>query len=183
MVFFLWLMLACLCLLGAILALPVRVALRARSDPSLHYAVTARPLGGYGPRITLADSTRKDRKMAPDRKTGKKQRHTSRTRGNRGIFPAGLELISRLLGCIRFDRLDIEGQFGTGDPAETGQVFGLLAPLIYGSPHLARTRIEVQPVFDKACAAGVVDARFSVVPIALVPPFIRFGWIAFGPGR
>ena len=62
-----------------------------------------------------------------------------------------------------------------GDPAETGLVFGLLTPLIYGA-RSDTVRLDVRPDFDRLCAEGHLDAIVQITPVRLVPVALRFGW-------
>ena len=70
-----------------------------------------------------------------------------------------------------------------GGPAETGQIFGMLTPVLYGVSNLRKIDVRIRPVFDQAAFSGHAAMVISVVPAMLVPPFLRFGWASFGPGR
>lgn len=182
---FLWTLLALVVLLGGALALPVCFDFSVRLGQDSRYRIVARPLWGRGPRITLVDSRRPQRRTGKTRKakTAPRRRRKSRTRPNSAIGLAIFELIGRLFACVRFDFLHVDGRFGTGDPAETGQLFGMAAPLIYNAGSMPRTLVSLRPVFDRACVSGIAKARLSVIPLTLLPPLVRFGWVAFGPAR
>lgn len=171
-------------LLLVVLATPVQFDIRLRKDGETSFRVVARPLGGAGPPLPLADSGKKragkpakQTKPAKTPKTGKKR---WRGRGPDALL-ALPDLMSGLLRCIRVRSLSLDAEFGLSDPADTGYVFGMLTPLIYGRP--PRAAVSVRPVFEGSFLRAVLDARISVTPIALAWPFLRFGWRIFGPFR
>lgn len=171
-------------LLFVIISMPVQFDVRLRKDGETSFRVVARPFGGAGPTLPLADSGKKRtgkpaKKAKPVKapKTGKKRW------GGRGpdAILALPDLMSGLLRCIRVRSLSLDAEFGLSDPADTGYVYGMLTPLIYGLP--PRGAVSVRPVFDGRFLRAVLDARISVTPIALAWPFLRFGWRLFGPFR
>lgn len=179
----LWLGVVLLALLGLLVFLPIYFAVKWQSDPVRRTSVLVRPFGGVSPEITVFDSTRKrpgkdkpfDRKKPHRRKFGR-QKKGRPLRGN--VVTEALALLRRVLGAIHIDALRVDAEFGLGDPAETGQVFGQLCPVIYGTG----ADITLRPNFDTACLRGSGLARFRVTPVAVAWPFALFGWRVFGPG-
>jgi len=174
----LWLGVALLVLVGLLVCLPVYVAVTWQSDPVRRIIVFLRPFGGVSPQIKVFDSARKPARKA---KTPSPKHHKPRNKGPapRGNFLAeALVLLRRVFGAIHVDTFQLDAEFGLGDPAETGQLFGQLCPVIYG----AGSDITLRPNFDMACLRGTGLARFRVTPVAVAWPFARFGWRAFGPG-
>ena len=161
------------------LLLPVELDLQLSADPAVTYLVSARALGGVAPRLTLAGSRRKRPKPAPTRK----KRAKSRTKSGRG--PAVLSALPRLLGdllrAIKLRSLSLRGEFGLGDPAMTGQLYGALTPLIYGCSGVSCVQVSLWPNFQCVRLNGDLKTRLRITPIALLPPFLRFVWRAFGP--
>ena len=98
---------------------------------------------------------------------------------------AGPGLIGGVLRCIRVDRFRVDCTFGLGDPAETGQVFGVLAPFVYGTRWAwgRADAVALTPVFDRACLEGEADVALAVTPMRLLGPVLRFAWATFGPGQ
>ncbi|MDF0601521.1 DUF2953 domain-containing protein [Psychromarinibacter sp. C21-152] len=187
----LWLLLILVLGVVAVLALPVRLRVVGRTQPERWVRVELGLLGGLVPRFAVFDSVRSgggeappDQPAAP--KPGRRRkRGTSGKRRGRRMIRAAPRLLQDLLRQVRIERLDLDGCFGLGDPAETGQVFGMLAPLAYGGGWMLGpgARLAVTPVFDRACLEGRGDVMVAVVPLALVPPAIRFAWAVFGPRR
>ena len=73
---------------------------------------------------------------------------------------------------ITFDRLELDLHFGTGDPAETGWLYGYLTALAHALPVRAGT-IRLHPDFGGAVVAGRAEARLHFTPLALVLPTVR----------
>ena len=175
----LWLCGVVLALVVLVAVLPVHIALSWQSDPVRRTTVVLRPFGGVSPPMRVFDSIRKPRPAAERtaRKTGKSPRSPRNVRGR--ILSDAVTLLRRVLGAIHFDRLHLDAEFGLGDPAETGQLFGQLCPLIYG----AGADVRLRPNFDQLCFHGNALAQLRVTPIAVVWPFVGFFWRVFGPRR
>jgi len=182
----LWVLLALILLLLLALALPVRLRLHAQSEPARQLRLELGLLGGLVPWIAIYDSTR-PRKAKPTKQKKQKKLKWQGGKGGQGarMLQAGPRLLRGILGCIRVDWFYVNCVFGLGDPAETGQVFGLLAPLQYGTAWAWGRQVDVvlAPDFGRVCLDGKADVALAVTPIHLVPPAARFVWASFGPVR
>lgn len=178
-----WGLLAAFVLLILAAALPLRVELALNKREAWAYRAVLRPLAGFGPRIVLRDSAdrAKSKRSKSDRKRGK-----APTFGRQDPLRS-LRVLTRLatdlLHHVRVDKALLDMTFGLGDPAETGQAFGIVAPLIYSGVALPRTCLRVEPDFAHTILRGRGDFAVSLIPITLVPLLVRFGWSAFGPRR
>ncbi|MFH1382084.1 MAG: DUF2953 domain-containing protein [Chloroflexota bacterium] len=83
-----------------------------------------------------------------------------------------------LKSILRLPKIrDIEGDLrvGLGDPADTGQLFAFIGPIM---PFLASTflnKVKVQPSFAaEALLEGSVRGAMILRPIQLIPPLLRF---------
>lgn len=171
-----WILVAVAGLALLALSLPVRVRIAAETGPPVRLRVHAAPLGGLVPEFALPGGG------APGR--GRPGRHHGRPRLRviRGV-PA---LIGEVLARIRLLSLSAEGTYGLGDPAATGEMAGMLAPLVRGIPtrgRAGRIALDLSPDFERAGLVGSAEALISVTPMRLVPPLARFAWTAFGKGR
>ena len=174
---------ALLTVLGALLvvllvlgATPLVCEFRLSRDPELRFRVLLSFLGGRTPSIAVVDSDR-PRKTREKPEAPKPKRDRARRRGRRITLGTITDLVRQVLAAIHIRHLSAKGRFGTGDPAETGQIYGLLTPLIYGfAPTAPRLEIDVTAVFDAPCLEGELSGQVDVVPFALIPPFARFGW-------
>lgn len=178
----LWL-LALVCLVvGLAVALPLRLELEVHKQAEWRVVAAIRPFGRYGPRIPI-------KKGPPRPKTEKIWKERTRTkrrsspRDPRALLSAVLRFVTDLFGCIRVGRLNVDAHFGLGDPAMTGEAFGVLSTVMYAAPAFPGVQVRLVPDFDCAVLTGAADIAFSVVPIRLLGPIVRLGWHIFGPAR
>lgn len=161
--------------------LRVRVRLLAPLLPWWSLVDTARaPSRGAGGRARKpASRPGKRGKHRPQRGAARNQVRVSRMAG------AAPRLLRGLLGAVRIERLRLDARFGLEDPATTGEIFGLLTPLVYGAGGLAPTpgALRLVPVFDRECLEGRIELVLSLVPMRWVAPLLRFGWDVFAPRR
>lgn len=185
----LWVVLVLVLGVLAVLALPVRLRLHAESAPARRLRLQLGLLGGLAPWIAMADSTRPRKARtgaAMTKVAGSKQKRRRFGRGRVArMLRAGPALIGGVLACVQVDRFRVDCTFGLNDPADTGQVFGVLAPFVYGARwgRGAAPSVRLTPVFDRACLEGEADVALAVRPIRLLGPMLRFAWASFGPGR
>jgi hypothetical protein len=177
----LWVGVALLLSIALVVLLPIHVALSWQSDPAKPSTVLVRLFGGIFPAIKVYDSDtppKARRKSAPKAARQRKARRGGwKPKGD--VLAEATGLLRRLLGAVHIDALQLDAEVGLGDPAETGQLYGQLCPLIYAT----RGHVSVRPNFDRACLQGSALARLHVTPFGLIWPFIRFGWRVFGPVR
>lgn len=167
-----------LLLLIAAASFPVSVDFRIDRHEATYVSINALLFNGNGPAIRVFDSRRPRKKKPQEKRKRSKDKKTNRHIA-RNAASEVYRLASSLLRLIEFERICIDADIGLGDPAETGQLFGFLTPLIYG----VGADVSVRPVFDRACLDGMCEATFKVTPVALLQPFARFGWQVFGPVR
>lgn len=175
-----------LCFFLAVLILvavmPLRLELEVHKAEVWRFRAAVRPFAPYGPRIAVSG-----RKQRPDRPEGKprgaRTKRKKRKFRAKGLASAAMRLVGDIVLRIRVDVARLQLRFGLGDPAETGQFFGYLAPLIYGAVPDRAICLEVEPVFDRAVLEGQAELDLSIVPATLLGPLFRFGWSAFGPIR
>jgi hypothetical protein len=63
---------------------------------------------------------------------------------------------------------------GLGDPADTGQVIGILQPLVAATDELPRVDLQLVPDFEAARLEGELQAGIRAVPVGMIPPFVAF---------
>ncbi len=96
------------------------------------------------------------------------------------MIAAAPQLLTGLLRPIRLVRLKVDADIGLVDPADTGLLFGLLAAVSYSRPHTSAVSIAIRPNFTGPRASGELDAALSFIPIAFVPPGVRYALRALG---
>lgn len=180
----LWLFVAILAVLVGLLATPMRLGFNVKSDPGLQFMVIARPFGGACPPLRVIDSQRKrpkKEKPARKKKPGKvksRQFASGRAAELRSELP---KLLSGLLRRFSIESLSMDGEFGLADPADTGSLYGVLTPFIYGAARIPRTTITIRPNFEGRCLSGEFEGTLRFIPAALFVPVLVFAWNVFGP--
>lgn len=191
----LWVAVVLLVALAALLLMPVRLSASVQTSPRLAYRLDARLFGAWTPRIPLVNSAR-PRKAAGKasnkqaaqqaavhasvRKSAVRKRGRSRAGGAR-MLSALPRLLNEIVHSVQWETLHLDAEFGLNDPADTGQVYGCLAPLQYGAPWPPCVSIALRPNFERVCLCGELQATLRLRAAALLPPAARFAWRAFGP--
>ena len=173
-----WAIMALVALLVLVLVTPVRVQAQLRSAPHWHYRMDAWLLGGLSPRLPLVDSRRPRKPKLP-----KPKPKTARRAAPDGMAKALPRLIKELLQVVHLEELRLDAGFGLPDPAETGQLYGCLAPLQYAGLLPEHVSVALQPDFTGPSFDCALDGSARFTAAALLPPMARFGWRVFGPGR
>lgn len=174
----LWFSVALLAALFLVVILPVRVLCTWQSDPAKRAVVLLRPFGGVFPAVRVYDSARK-RAAEPERRASKPKNKRRRPR-LRGIAVTDVaELLDRLIHAFQIEELRGDTEFGTGDPAETGQLYGQLTPLVYNTG----SRLRLHPNFAETCLRGNALLQFRFSLWGLIWPLVWFGWRVMGPVR
>lgn len=178
-----WVLAFVLALVVAVLATPVKFGFTFSTSPGWRLLITMRLFGGFAPVIPLHDSSRR-RPKAKKKPVARRRRLPARfrlsaARIRRGILAAP-DLLAGLLRPIRLERLALDADIGLADPADTGQLFGFIAAVNHSRPAASAVSIEVRPDFTGPRASGELDAVLSFIPVAFVPPGLRFAWRVFG---
>ena len=178
----LWLLGICLGVLVLVVVMPLRLELAVHKQAHWQFRAALRPFGRFGPRIPLSGRKAKADKPAKKKGAGHAPRRVGKLRIDLAAR-AGAQFVRDVLKRVRIETAHLQMRFGLGDPAETGQVFGYLAPVIYGTSAGHQLSLEVEPVFDRVALEGEAELDCFLVPAALVGPLFRFGWAIFGPDR
>lgn len=171
-----------LSVLALLAAMPLRLELEVHKSEAWHFRAALRPFGRYGPRIALSGRKQKSYRREEEPRDARATRKKRQVRA-KGLASAAMRLIGDILRRVHIDVASFQIRFGLGDPAETGQLFGYLAPLVYGGAPCQTISFEVEPVFDRALLEGKAQLDLSIIPATLLGPLFRFGWAAFGPVR
>jgi hypothetical protein len=85
------------------------------------------------------------------------------------VTRAALRFVLDLLRAIRWDKLSLELDVATPDPALTGILYGQLCAVKHSANHFFPcARIEVQPDFVNQLPRGSAETVFSVKPVNVV---------------
>ena len=90
-------------------------------------------------------------------------------------FSARLLLLARcLVRSVQVRDVDIEFRVGTGDPMETGLLFGVIRPGVALARSGISPNIRIEPNFVEETFEGHARAAVRVYPIKLIPSLIAF---------
>lgn len=179
-------LLAVLVVLAGLLITPIRFRLQLTNTPHVTYRLDLHLAGGLTPGIKVAHGPQHEPKSALSAKPVKpKLRKTSRkpTRFRGSMVRALPDLISDVFSHIHLKELRIDADYGLDDPADTGQICGLLMPLQYSAPLPSFVSLNLRPDFMQRCLKGTLTAAVQVTIASFFVPALRFGWRAFGPAR
>jgi len=176
----LWLGVVLLAGVLLVVALPIRVRCSWQSDPAKRAIVLLRPFGGVAPAFRIYDSARKA-SVRPEKSAKKRKKKPGRRGfGLRQIALSDVtDLLDRLIHAFQIEELRGDAEFGLGDPADTGQVFGQLTPLVYSTG----SHLQLRPNFVETCLRGNALLQFRFTLLGLIWPLVRFGWRVMGPAR
>ena len=92
----------------------------------------------------------------------------------RGFSGRLLLLAKRLVRSVQVRDVDVEFQVGTGDPAETGLLYGIIGPSVALARSGFSPNIRIEPNFVEETFEGHARGAVRVYPIKLIPPLIAF---------
>jgi Protein of unknown function (DUF2953) len=172
----LWILIGAITVILAVLILPLDVTLRFSTRPGPAVSVSLQPFSGRMRPITLID-TRCGRPGKHGKQDAKPREKPRRRRRPDARFLRELpRLFAGLVSAFQIVRLRMNLVFGLGDPADTGKLYGALAPLAYGLGAVPKVEIGLHPDFGDVIFSGEVDARLRVRPVDLIKPALGFLW-------
>ncbi|MEM8837541.1 MAG: DUF2953 domain-containing protein [Pseudomonadota bacterium] len=164
-------------IIGAVVLTPMTLGLIIKTEPKLRVKVGIAPFFGLA-RITLHDSAEpsKEEPKKPDEpKPDKPWRPSKRTVGyGRRAIAAFPDLLSSIWHRVFLDHLKIDADIGLGDPADTGQLYGLLIAPAMLTSNSERIDIAIRPDFMKERLSGEIDAALRFTPAAFFWPILVF---------
>lgn len=175
---FLWAIAACLLLLLLMLALPVHLRGDLDTSSAQRFRGQLKLFGGLTPWIDVSSTDEKQIKP-PQRARRAGSGLKPHTVGR--LIHAAPTTIRSLIRPIRASDGTLALTFGSGDPAETGEFFGLCTPVVYGASTALPFSVVVLPDFDERRFDVQASLAFRAVPLAFVPPIFAFVWRVWGP--
>lgn len=166
-----------------LLATPLHFRLIGASGDAPRLVAEVRTLWGKSPAVRmdlLAAGREEPSEEAEPEKQGRRKwpwrRKAKDATG--GSFPVievlreVLRFLEAELSRVHLDLVRLNGVFGLPDPADTGRVFGLLTPVMYGLP-CERVDVSLSPDFEAARLTADGEARLHLTPLALLWPVLR----------
>jgi hypothetical protein len=154
---------------AALLALPVDLYFSLEKDEKLTYRAELRWLFGLlSVDLSRVQGSEKKRR-APKRPGRGTTSRVGALLGNRALLRRVIQLIGELLRSFRIRELSLRGRIGTGDPADTGMLLGLLNPLLLNARHAT-----LEADFEEAVFKGACSGEIRFVPIRAVGSVLAF---------
>lgn len=178
-----WTLVVLVVALLVLLVVPVHLRLVAMAGEGVRLRGEMRLVSAGAPRLirleTGGDRGRPDREEGGTPSAEKKRRKRRETRGREGGSRAWVRRLMReapvaageTLRAVHIDRLRAEGWFGLDDPADTGQFWGLIAPVAYGLG--PPSELAIRPSFDRVGIGGEAEARLHFTVLGLIAPGLR----------
>lgn len=196
---------ALLTLVLALLVVPVDLRARIAAEAALSWTVQIRWLFGLiriergsAPRRAAGREAAEPKPAAPEGAAppvsaergaaGGRRRRTAR--GIPGfvtepvVWRRAARTLRALLRGLKLRRADAHIRFGLDDPADTGRLYGMLAPAAILLQSMSRARVLVEPDFERAGVAGRAAGELRIVPLRVLAPLVSFGlWLGLRSRR
>lgn len=161
----------------AVLAIPVDIAFTLQREEKLQGRVTIDWLFGLV-RIPVRREDNKARPTPPPQKARRtrvrRDLHGGAMLRSKGFLARLLRLLRRLWGCIHIRRLRLHLLLGLDDPADTGQLWGVIGPLALLIPVPARAELVIQPEFTGAVLQIDGEGAVRILPIEIIATLFAF---------
>lgn len=165
-----------------LLALPVDLAFLLRKDDRFRldvsvawaFGLLSTELGKTSDQPTdLKAHPRKTRPTRPGAGKGKTRAAMAFLRSPG--MPGRLARLARdIWRQFRVRRLDLHLTFGLEDPADTGRLFGVLAPMLTEAGRLSRLDLQVRPDFSQPTLALQSRGQIRLIPLAIIAVIFAF---------
>ncbi len=166
-------------LLVVVLAMPASVAVRVERAEQTR--VRWRIRGLLGLLDVEPRGRRRRREQSPRAPAPRREAPRRSTRALQALAavrtPGFLRRAARLLADVaqrvRWEEASLRARFGLDDPADTGCVYGALAPLLVAA-HGRGWDVACRPDFDEPCLEGSAAVTLRVRPISVIAAFGAF---------
>jgi len=108
------------------------------------------------------------------KRLGVSQRTLLKIVTTRGFMEKTVGLVWSIFRRIRLKELKIDLNVGLDNPADTGILFALVGPVLPLVNLPRQCHVNVEPSFQEATIDGKAILSFSIFPIALAVPFMKF---------
>lgn len=159
--------------LAGLIWMPIQVEGRLAREDRVEARLT---LGFFGGLLPLRIDGGREQPQPGTPEPEARERPRCRFRHGGAMLRATPDLVRGVLRAVRVERLRVDGAFGLADPADTGQLFGLLCPLLYALPPSPRREITLRPVFEGPSLTGEAEGRVGVTLAPALGAALRFGW-------
>jgi hypothetical protein len=91
-----------------------------------------------------------------------------------GFLKRILKLFREMLTVAEIRQLQARLGFGLGDPAETGQLYGMVSPMFVFMYAMPGVNFVVIPIFDRTIFQVEISAALRIVPLRFVRAILYF---------
>lgn len=91
-----------------------------------------------------------------------------------GFLKRILKLFREMLTVSEIKRLQARLGFGLGDPAETGQLYGMVSPMFTFMYAMPGVNFVVIPIFDRTIFQAEISATLRIVPLRFIRAILCF---------
>ncbi len=173
--------------LVVLLAVPVRVAFRARGVEPFEGRFTVRWLFGLV-RVRIRVPRARKAGAAPSPRPPKEAKEARRARKKARATPGRIvavlreeafrararRLVGRLVRAARASGLRLRMRLGLGDPADTGRLWALVGPLAAAASGWHGAEVRIDPEFLDAVLEFDAQGRVRVVPLQVLAIALGF---------
>ena len=165
-----------------LLAMPFDVGFRLKKDDSFRLRLSI--AWAYG---LLTKELDQPAKKAKPKKIDAKQSCRKQAQAGRGKFKAAmafmrcpgmsaslLRLAQNMWRQLRVRQLYLHLTFGLDDPADTGQLFGTLAPALFLTDRLTSLDLQVHPDFSQPTLQAESRGQLRLIPLTIIAVMITF---------
>ena len=92
----------------------------------------------------------------------------------RGFLKHFIRFIKDILRRIKIREVCIEIKLGLADPADTGFLYAIIAPLLLFADSLIPIHVNIQPDFEQENLQGYAAGAVRVYPIQFIKPLLLF---------
>lgn len=175
---FVWVFLSILITLVVLLTVPLEWRFNVELDED-HRAADSHIRWLYGLVIIRTSNDPKSDSSEKPAKPKKRKRKRNRQSFRRVLSIDGfvgrlLTLVRRIVSAIHIEHLSVQARLGLGDPADTGQLWGVIGPMTGLLSIPKATRINIEPDFFNEVLEVQCDGRLRVIPLRLIGLLLGF---------
>ena len=145
---------------------------RARARIGWLFGRVGKNIGGGTTQHKEAKSPRQSEPAKPEKGGSNLRLLTSLVRD--GALNDFLRLARRIFSTVNVRRLNVQLHVGLDDPAETGLLWGAVAPVVAYADFLRPGAVALEPDFTGPRFAGQGSASLRIVPLRWLPPILLF---------
>jgi len=157
---------------------PVLVSVDFNTAAKRLFYIKAAFFGGLCPMFSTSELS----KPAAGKSKKHSEKKSARKRSMAQVYHmvgAAPGLAAKIIAQVKIETLNVHIAFGLPDPADTGVIYGVLAPFALLAEAPKAVDLSLHPNFGGAMFESRCHLVARFTPIALVLPALNFVWVAF----